>query len=240
MRVLGGLALIDEGETDWKLLVVDVDAPGAPSWRDAGDIPTERVDELREWFRVYKTAEGKPKNEYSLDGRVVSAEHAMAVAQGTHEHWAQLTGHHSGAVQTKDASIPFASTFKKEGCWLGKPPPLLFRPHDYSNNMGMTAQVTIKGTTQASGRLIAYVGTIVRGVQGAVSKPPFGPYAHQPMYQITMYADADGETLHFVFEREDGGVRIDLADTMTYEVNGMVGTALKPYPLSDVQKHEEL
>jgi len=107
VRVLGGLALVDGGETDWKLLVVDVDAPDAPSWRDVADIPVERVNEVREWYRMYKTAEGKGENEYGLGGRAVDAKHALSVAVGTHEHW--KTARKGGA----------SCEFKKKACWLG-------------------------------------------------------------------------------------------------------------------------
>lgn len=51
VRVLGGLALVDDDETDWKLLVIDVDAKDAPAWRDVTDIPEEKVHEVREWRR---------------------------------------------------------------------------------------------------------------------------------------------------------------------------------------------
>ena len=68
VRALGALALIDGNETDWKLLVIDVDATDAPAWRDVTDVPPARVDEVREWYRLYKTAEGKGENEYGLDG----------------------------------------------------------------------------------------------------------------------------------------------------------------------------
>ena len=78
------------GETDWKLLVVDVDAADAPAWRDVDDIPVARVNEVREWYRMYKTAEGKGENEYGLDGRAVDAAHALRVAQHTHTFWAQM------------------------------------------------------------------------------------------------------------------------------------------------------
>lgn len=107
VRILGALALIDGGETDWKLLVVDADAPDAPSWRDVGDIPEELVDEVREWFRVYKTAEGKPLNEFGLGERAIDASHALRVAKGTHEHW--VAGRQGRA----------SCEFKKKSCWFG-------------------------------------------------------------------------------------------------------------------------
>lgn len=56
--------------------MIDVDAKDAPSWRDVGDVPAARVDEVREWYRMYKTAEGKGVNEYGLDGKAVNAAHA--------------------------------------------------------------------------------------------------------------------------------------------------------------------
>ena len=109
VRVLGALALIDGGETDWKLLVIDVDAPDAPAWYDVADVPTERVDELREWFRVYKTAEGKPENDYGLSGVAVNASVALWVAEMTHEHWLALL----------DQSTTSFCVFEKQPCWLG-------------------------------------------------------------------------------------------------------------------------
>ena len=90
VRVLGGLALVDDGETDWKLLVVDVDAADAPSWREVSDIPEARVSEVREWYRMYKTAEGKGENTYGLDGRAVDAAHALRTAEHTHTFWANM------------------------------------------------------------------------------------------------------------------------------------------------------
>lgn len=87
IRVLGALALIDGGETDWKLLVIDVDDPDAPSWTDVADIPPKRLEEVREWYRMYKTAEGKGENEYGLGGEAIDAAAAMAVARGTHKFW---------------------------------------------------------------------------------------------------------------------------------------------------------
>ena len=47
---------------------------------------------------------------------------------------------------------------------------------------------------------MAYVGTAVRGVQGTTSMPPFGPYAGKAMFQITIYANGDGETLSFTYQ----------------------------------------
>jgi inorganic pyrophosphatase len=108
VRVLGALALVDGGETDWKLLVIDVDAADAPDWTDVGDIPVERVSEVREWYRNYKTAEGKSLNKYGLDGRAVDAAHALRVARHTNKLWAAAR---KGTARCE---------FKKQACWMGE------------------------------------------------------------------------------------------------------------------------
>ena len=70
--------------------------------------------------------------------------------------------------------------------------------------MVMTALVTLSGVAQSSGALTALVGTEVRGAQDTPSLPPFGPYAGQAVFQITLYAEAGGETVAFVFYTSSG------------------------------------
>ena len=108
VRVIGALAMVDDSETDWKLLVVDVDASSAPAWYDVTDIPPERITALKEWYRNYKVPDGKGQNTFGLGERAVDAEHAMKVARGTHEHWA--------AARSGNA----ACSFKNAACWLGQ------------------------------------------------------------------------------------------------------------------------
>jgi inorganic pyrophosphatase len=102
--VLGALALVDGGETDWKLLVVDVDDPDAPSWSEVTDIPDQRLHEVRDWYRMYKTAEGKGENVYGLGGEPIGAEQALDVARQTHALWGAPMGR-------------ARCTFNGEQCW---------------------------------------------------------------------------------------------------------------------------
>lgn len=71
VKVLGVMALLDEGETDWKILVVDVSDPLAPKLNDAEDIERQLPGLLRatnEWFRIYKIPDGKPENQFAFSG----------------------------------------------------------------------------------------------------------------------------------------------------------------------------
>ena len=101
----------------------------------------------------------------------------------------------------------------------------------FSNSMTVTALVSLGGAVQASGALAAYVGTEMRGLQGTASAPPFGPYAGVFLFQITLYAEAGGDVLGFRFVL--GGSTSVLAETLTFEVNGNVGSVVAPMVLTD-------
>jgi nucleosome-remodeling factor subunit len=62
VKILGVVALVDEGETDWKLLAIDVEDPLASEMNDVADIervmPGFLADTVR-WFRIYKMPDGK-------------------------------------------------------------------------------------------------------------------------------------------------------------------------------------
>lgn len=115
VRVLGALALVDGGDTDWKLLVVNVDdsteTTGPATWRRVNDIPKDILGEIRQWFKMYKTAEGKSENVFALDGKAVDADHAFRVAQRTHKHWRDFVDGNSKCVTECDG--------RDCHCWVG-------------------------------------------------------------------------------------------------------------------------
>jgi inorganic pyrophosphatase len=58
VKVLGCLAMIDDGETDWKVICVAVDDPLAAVCNDVGDVEAAvpgLISVMREWLRKYKT-----------------------------------------------------------------------------------------------------------------------------------------------------------------------------------------
>ena len=54
------------------------------------DLLASRLDEVREWYRRYKTAEGKGLNEYWRDGQVLSKQESLQVIQHSYEQWQVL------------------------------------------------------------------------------------------------------------------------------------------------------
>ena len=89
--------------------------------------------------------------------------------------------------------------------------------------------VRVGGADQTSGTLLASVGAEVRGLQDTPSVPPFGLYAGRPMYQITIYAEAGGETISFSLS--EGSRSASITETLTFEVNGNVGSVVAPCSL---------
>ena len=62
VQVLGVLAMIDDEETDWKLVCIDADDPWADSVNDIDDIDKifpGLLFTVREWFRNYKVGPHK-------------------------------------------------------------------------------------------------------------------------------------------------------------------------------------
>jgi len=110
--------------------------------------------------------------------------------------------------------------------------PAFTRPRytTFPDTLTMTALVTIGGVRQEAGALIAVIGEEVRGMQEGPLTPPFGPYNGVALYQMTVYADGDGEKMSFWFESSAGTAA--LKETLEFEVNRNVGNALEPLLLS--------
>lgn len=93
VKVLGVIGLIDEGETDWKLVVIDVNDPLAAKLNDITDVDTYCPDLLRlthNWFRDYKVPDGKGKNEFAFNGEYKDRSFALSIVNETNEMWHKL------------------------------------------------------------------------------------------------------------------------------------------------------
>jgi len=93
VKVLGCLALIDEGETDWKVFVIDVNDPLANELNDLGDVEKHLPGLLKatiEWYKVYKIPDGKPENQFAFNGEGKIADFARKIIAEVHGHWKSL------------------------------------------------------------------------------------------------------------------------------------------------------
>lgn len=120
-RVLGSLELIDEGETDHKILCIALHETGDEEAQEAANIRTLEdlenwkpgtMDRLRDWLKRYKTSDGKPENNLASE-TPRTVEQAMAIVEETHNRWKSLCGH--------DGTELSALSSKIEGFWLQSP-----------------------------------------------------------------------------------------------------------------------
>ncbi|KAI0109667.1 inorganic pyrophosphatase [Nemania sp. FL0031] len=110
VKVLGVMALLDEEETDWKVIVVDVNDPLAPKLNDVEDVERHLPGLLRatnEWFRIYKIPDGKPENQFAFTGECKNKAYAMDVIHECAEAWEKLiTGKtQPGGISTTNLTV---------------------------------------------------------------------------------------------------------------------------------------
>ncbi|GFP53854.1 inorganic pyrophosphatase [Trichoderma asperellum] len=110
VKVLGVMALLDEEETDWKVIVIDVNDPLAPKLNDVEDVERHLPGLLRatnEWFRIYKIPDGKPENQFAFTGECKNKAYAMDVIRECAEAWERLiTGKtQPGSVSTTNTTV---------------------------------------------------------------------------------------------------------------------------------------
>merc|ERR1712087_180200 len=108
VKPLGVLSMIDDGELDWKLIAISACDEHAAEINDINDI--ERfypgtVSGIREWFRWYKTPDGKPVNAFGHGERALGREDALRVIKETHAFYLALR---SGKVERGKLWVPEA------------------------------------------------------------------------------------------------------------------------------------
>merc|ERR1712032_261653 len=76
------------GEIDWKIIGINIKDDMAPHLEDINDVEEMKpglLAQIREWFRVYKVAEGKEENTFALDGEYQDKEYAWSVIAECYE-----------------------------------------------------------------------------------------------------------------------------------------------------------
>jgi len=114
-KVLGSLELIDEGETDHKIICItlaDPDASRINNMEDLDVVKPGTTARLIDWLKRYKTSDGKPENKLAQD-EPTSVEEAVEIIGETHSRWRKLCG---------KEGYTYGTTLKgAEGFWLSSP-----------------------------------------------------------------------------------------------------------------------
>lgn len=120
VKVLGCVALIDEGETDWKVLAIDIKDPLADKVDTLEDVEKHfpgLIGATRHWFRDYKKPDGKPANEFAFEGKAKDADFTLDIIDSCYKAWKEglLNGTSSEAnYDNANATIKGSKGYKPE------------------------------------------------------------------------------------------------------------------------------
>ena len=94
--VLGCIGLIDQGEIDWKVLGLEVNEAEAlqiNKLEDYEKVNPGNVDKIVEWFRTYKTLEGKGLNEFKEDGKIYDRMETLRIIFECSKEYREMMAH---------------------------------------------------------------------------------------------------------------------------------------------------
>jgi inorganic pyrophosphatase len=111
VKALGVLAMIDDGELDWKVVCIHANDPLASKLNDIGDVEVHcpgTISGIREWFRWYKVPDQKPLNKFAFNEAALDRSYALEVIAETHDHWRTLM---AGRIDRNELWLPTPSTW---------------------------------------------------------------------------------------------------------------------------------
>jgi inorganic pyrophosphatase len=106
IKPLGVLAMIDDGELDWKVIAISANDPLSAHLNGIDDVEKHcpgTISGIREWFRWYKTPDGKPLNTFGFGEAALDRNKALEVITETHEAWRHLV---TGRISTENLWVP--------------------------------------------------------------------------------------------------------------------------------------
>jgi len=90
VKILGVWAMIDAGETDWKILVIDVADPKADKIHNLEDVEREYPGAIATVFEFLQNYKTPIKNQFAFEGQLLDRAKALSVLETAHEQWRRL------------------------------------------------------------------------------------------------------------------------------------------------------
>lgn len=94
VKILGVWAMIDAGETDWKILAIDVNDPRAASVNSIEDAKRDFADAVEAVFEFLENYKTPTKNQFAFGGALLDKSKAFSVVEHTHTQWKKLASAH--------------------------------------------------------------------------------------------------------------------------------------------------
>eukprot|EP01123_Difflugia_compressa_P006567 TRINITY_DN18843_c0_g1_i1.p1 TRINITY_DN18843_c0_g1~~TRINITY_DN18843_c0_g1_i1.p1 ORF type:complete len:340 (+),score=67.16 TRINITY_DN18843_c0_g1_i1:136-1020(+) len=91
VKILGLYAMIDSGETDWKIVVIDITDPEAEKYIFTNSVvPKKVLNPLFNFLRDYKIPDGNPPNKFAFEDKFLGSQFAVKIVEETHQEWRHL------------------------------------------------------------------------------------------------------------------------------------------------------
>jgi inorganic pyrophosphatase len=105
VKVLGALAMIDNDETDWKIIVINIKDPMAKQYHSYLDVPWGKIDSIYDFLLNYKTAEGKAQNKF-YEKIFWDQKEAIEIINELHNNWENLCTNREATAAIVKANKP--------------------------------------------------------------------------------------------------------------------------------------
>jgi inorganic pyrophosphatase len=102
VKVLGSLCLLDQGELDWKIIGINLEEAKKHNIKNIEDynrVNPGALKSIHDWFRTYKTFEGKGENTFGYKGEFLTAERTLEIIHENHSFYQDLV---SGKAENKE------------------------------------------------------------------------------------------------------------------------------------------
>ncbi|KAI9304933.1 inorganic pyrophosphatase [Cunninghamella echinulata] len=102
VKILGVFGLLDEGETDWKLITIDIKDPLAKKLNDIKDVKKYKpglLENTAAFYKMYKYPSKKVINEIAYNSKAKNSKFAIKTIMETHEFWKKLM---KGTIKVDD------------------------------------------------------------------------------------------------------------------------------------------
>ena len=87
VKIIGAIPLIDEGETDWKIIAINKDDPNTDKINDIDDLNIKIKNDLLDWFINYKKISKGVTNIIGMDNKIQNKNLALSVIETCHRLW---------------------------------------------------------------------------------------------------------------------------------------------------------
>lgn len=122
VKVLGILGMQDRSETDWKVVVMNLEEARKRNIENVNDLNRMHPglpDTIRNYFKIYKVPSGKPENVFAYDGVFKDVDFSIDVIRHTHEMWKEMINNCSISGENV-GSFNTANTLQQTQCSITK------------------------------------------------------------------------------------------------------------------------